>query len=152
MQCPCNCKMIWIHLLGQIFRTIDFIITEPNIYHKKMLNFGSDADITRIKIAAVLEGNKKFCENKIKILVLSQWSRFWPISLIVRKHIFPDLGADIALWDCRHCRCSGRRRRHRRRVKQNCADPAQSHGTTLFATFSGSPSFGTLGRLAYATF
>ena len=29
-----------------------------------MLNFGSDADITRIKIAAVLGGNKKCCENK----------------------------------------------------------------------------------------
>ena len=39
-----------ITLLGQVFRTIDFILTEPNIYHKKTLNFGSDADITRIKI------------------------------------------------------------------------------------------------------
>ena len=50
-----------ITLLGQIFRTIDFILTEPNIYHKEMLNFGSDADTTRIKIAAVLGGNKRFC-------------------------------------------------------------------------------------------
>ena len=37
-----------ITLLGQVFRTIDFILTEPNIYHKKTLNFGSDADIIYI--------------------------------------------------------------------------------------------------------
>ena len=36
-----------------------------------MLNFGSDADITRIKIAAVLGGNKKCCENKY-IYILGQ--------------------------------------------------------------------------------
>ena len=65
--------MIWIHLLGQIFRTIDFIITEPNIYHKKMLNFGSDADVTRIKIAAVLGDNKEFCEN----IYTYVRSKFW---------------------------------------------------------------------------
>ena len=48
-----------ITLLGQIFRTIDFILTEPNIYHKNMLNFGFDADISR-KIAAVSGGKKDF--------------------------------------------------------------------------------------------
>ena len=38
-----------------------------------MLNFGSDADITRIKIAAVLGDNKEFCEN-IYVYVRS---KFW---------------------------------------------------------------------------
>ena len=33
-----------------------------------MLNFGSDADITRIKIAAVLGGNKNVVRTNIYIL------------------------------------------------------------------------------------
>ena len=47
-----------------------------------MLNFGSDADITRIKIAAVLGDNKEFCENIYKYIYVMVHLHNWLLCII----------------------------------------------------------------------